>query len=163
MVRPASRQISTRRVASLTSISPQALKNSFFPPNVPVPNVRTGTLNPDLPSNRYSIIDRLCSIVFEPHTQNNRTGKCHCWLLELLACIETPLCLSRSRSQVRPVSSGHAEPGRLTLGKHSLRFAIEPGGDVFYNLLKSVRVSILGDIPNVRSRQDIRQKPKWMI
>src|SRR5580700_6552409 len=71
MVRPASRQISTKCVASLTSVEPQALKNSFFPPNVPVPNVRTGTLKPDPPSNRYSIVVRCCSI-----DQNRSSGKC---------------------------------------------------------------------------------------
>src|ERR1700733_11353856 len=55
MVRPASRQTSTRRVASDTSLPPQALKNSPLPPKVPVPNVRTGTLKPELPSCRKSM------------------------------------------------------------------------------------------------------------
>ena len=44
MVRPASRQMSTSRVASATSLAPQALKNSLPPPNVPVPKLRTGHL-----------------------------------------------------------------------------------------------------------------------
>src|ERR1700677_4296673 len=54
---PASRQMSTRRVASSTPVLPHALKNSFVPPNVPVPIVKTGTLKPDPPSS-------LCSILF---------------------------------------------------------------------------------------------------
>src|SRR6476660_5694128 len=52
---PASKQMSTSRVASATSLAPQALKNSVPPPNVPVPKLRTGTFNPDLPSCRNSI------------------------------------------------------------------------------------------------------------
>src|SRR5579864_1931757 len=55
MFSPASRQISTSRVASATSLDPQALKNSFPPPNVPVPKLRTGTFNPEPPNCRYSI------------------------------------------------------------------------------------------------------------
>src|ERR1700749_4394275 len=55
MLSPASRQISTSRVASATSLAPQALKNSFPPPNVPVPKLSTGTFNPDPPSCLYSI------------------------------------------------------------------------------------------------------------
>src|SRR5215510_3822959 len=52
---PASRQMSTRRVASATSELPQALKNSVPPPNVPVPKERTGTSKPDEPNCLYSI------------------------------------------------------------------------------------------------------------
>src|SRR5262245_53026894 len=55
MVTPASRQMSTIRVASLTSFAPHGLKKSVWPPNVPVPKVRTGTFNPELPSCRYSM------------------------------------------------------------------------------------------------------------
>src|ERR1700730_6759935 len=55
MLSPASRQMSTSRVASATPESPHALKNSFDPPNVPVPRLRTGTVNPDAPNNRYSM------------------------------------------------------------------------------------------------------------
>ena len=55
MFSPASRQISTSRVASATSLAPQALKNSFPPPNVPVPKLNTGTFNPEPPNCRYSI------------------------------------------------------------------------------------------------------------
>src|SRR6202035_3861263 len=55
MVNPASRQMSTNLVASSTPFVPHALKNSFPPPNVPVPKVRTGTLKPELPKNLYSI------------------------------------------------------------------------------------------------------------
>src|SRR6185295_6229465 len=55
MLRPASRQISTRRVAPLTSVSPHALKKSLLPPNVPVPRLNAGTLNPDPPSSLNSI------------------------------------------------------------------------------------------------------------
>src|SRR5271168_718458 len=49
MLTPASRQMSTRRVASGTPEFPQARKNSFEPPNVPVPRLRTGTFNPERP------------------------------------------------------------------------------------------------------------------
>src|SRR3954471_21072371 len=55
MVRPASRQMSTSRVASATSLAPQALKNSSPPPKVPVPRLSAGTLNPEPPSCLYSI------------------------------------------------------------------------------------------------------------
>ena len=55
MFTPASRQMSTSRVASATSVAPHALKNSLLPPKVPVPRLSTGTLNPDPPSYRYSI------------------------------------------------------------------------------------------------------------
>ena len=55
MVSPASRQMSTSRVASATSLAPQALKNSLPPPNVPVPRLSTGTLKPEPPSCRYSM------------------------------------------------------------------------------------------------------------
>src|ERR1700693_3267455 len=53
---PASRQISTRRRASTASLTPQAWKNSPFPPNVPAPKLRTGTLKPDAPSLRNSTL-----------------------------------------------------------------------------------------------------------
>src|SRR4051794_28741361 len=56
IVRPASRQISTSRVASVTSLAPQALNSSPRPPNVPVPRLSTGTLKPEPPRSRYSII-----------------------------------------------------------------------------------------------------------
>src|SRR6266542_376984 len=62
-VRPASRQISTRRVASATSLSPQALNNSLPPPKVPVPRLNTGTLKPDPPSSRYSIVGASLGLV----------------------------------------------------------------------------------------------------
>src|SRR6185369_995537 len=48
--------MSTSRVASATSLEPQALKNSLPPPNVPVPRLRAGTMKPDAPSCRYSIV-----------------------------------------------------------------------------------------------------------
>src|SRR5258706_1554291 len=64
MLTPASRQMSISRLASLTSLAPQALKNSLPPPKVPVPSVSTGTLNPELPSCRYSICSPLgCAIL----------------------------------------------------------------------------------------------------
>ncbi len=55
MVRPASRQMSTSRVASATSLAPQALKNSLAPPNVPVPRLSTGTIRPERPSRLKSM------------------------------------------------------------------------------------------------------------
>jgi hypothetical protein len=36
------------------SIAPQALKNSLVPPNVAAPKLKSGTVNPDAPSRRYS-------------------------------------------------------------------------------------------------------------
>src|SRR5258707_2858437 len=53
--------MSTRRVASATSLAPQALKNSVPPPNVPVPKLNTGTFKPDLPSCRNSMANRCMS------------------------------------------------------------------------------------------------------
>src|SRR5579862_5997370 len=53
---PASRQMSTRRVASATSLAPQALKNSLPPPNVPAPKLRTGTCRPERPSCLNSMV-----------------------------------------------------------------------------------------------------------
>src|SRR4051812_23556095 len=55
IVSPASRQMSTSRVASATSLDPHELNSAPFPPNVPVPKVSTGTLKPELPSLRYSM------------------------------------------------------------------------------------------------------------
>src|SRR5258708_39089024 len=55
IVSPASRQMSTSRVASATSLAPQDVKNSLPPPNVPVPRLNAGTLNPEPPSCLYSI------------------------------------------------------------------------------------------------------------
>src|SRR5215467_2023112 len=59
---PASRQMSTSRVASATSELPQALKNSLPPPNVPVPKERTGTSKPDEPNCLYSIAQSMLSL-----------------------------------------------------------------------------------------------------
>jgi hypothetical protein len=50
MTTPASIATSISRLAPLASVSPQCLKNSVPPPNVPVPRLRTGTCNPDRPS-----------------------------------------------------------------------------------------------------------------
>ena len=54
MVSPASRQMSTSRVASAASLSPNPLK-APSPPNVAVPRLRTGTLKPEAPSCRCSM------------------------------------------------------------------------------------------------------------
>src|SRR5262245_29994521 len=56
MLRSASRQTSTRRVASATSLAPHDLKNSLPPPKVPVPRLSTGTLKPEAPSRLNSIV-----------------------------------------------------------------------------------------------------------
>jgi hypothetical protein len=56
MFKPASRQMSTSRVASATSLDPKAEKSVPPPPNVQVPIVKTGTFNPELPSCLYSIV-----------------------------------------------------------------------------------------------------------
>src|SRR6201996_5561066 len=55
MVTPASKQMSSRRRASATSVAPHAWKNSPLPPNVPVPKLNTGTLKPEAPRKRCSI------------------------------------------------------------------------------------------------------------
>src|SRR5450432_247678 len=55
MLSPASRQMSTRRVASATSVVPQARKRSPLPPKVPVPKLSAGTFKPEPPSCLYSI------------------------------------------------------------------------------------------------------------
>src|SRR5262245_59330384 len=62
IVRPASRQTSTSRVASATSLAPQALKNSLPPPKVPVPRLSTGTLKPEPSSCLYSIRSLLLEV-----------------------------------------------------------------------------------------------------
>src|SRR5271156_5509570 len=54
--------MSTRRVASATSVAPHALKNSPPPPNVAAPKQNAGTFNPDCPSRRYSIDERINEI-----------------------------------------------------------------------------------------------------
>jgi len=53
-VDPASRHMSTWRLASATSVDP-TLANGPRPPKVIVPMVSTDTRKPDLPSARYSI------------------------------------------------------------------------------------------------------------
>src|SRR5437764_5500607 len=78
IVRPASRQTSTRRVASAAPTVPQCLKNSLPPPNVPVPSVRTGTAKPDPPSCLYSMSllrDFLRLIVLRPLGQDRLHGR----------------------------------------------------------------------------------------
>src|ERR1700721_4900694 len=63
MFSPASRQMSTRRVASGTCVLPHDAKNSLVPPNVPVPRLSTGTLKPERPSCRNSMSDALRRLV----------------------------------------------------------------------------------------------------
>src|SRR6185369_10597303 len=76
MLTPASRQMSTRRFASATSLAPQALKNSLPPPNVPVPNVSAGTIKPDAPSclysNRLLLVNGLCCADARTHRRFER-------------------------------------------------------------------------------------------
>src|SRR3546814_6954642 len=48
--------MSTRRRASSTSVVPQWLNSGPEPPNVPAPKLKTGTLRPDAPRLRYSMI-----------------------------------------------------------------------------------------------------------
>src|SRR5579863_364493 len=120
---PASRQISTSRVASATSLDPQALKNSFPPPNVPVPKLRTGTFNPEPPNCRYSIFipefelapeldaalpapSRIKSI---PATTTSRSAR----LLRSRFRMPTPsaFCLAEVRHLLEPVAE-HPTPDR---------------------------------------------------
>src|SRR6187399_557193 len=63
ILRPASRQMPTSRDAPAAPVDPHALKNSVPPPNVPVPRLSTGTLNPELPRVLYSI----ATVVSSPH------------------------------------------------------------------------------------------------
>ena len=57
MFNPASRQMSTRRVASETSVrAPGFEKLSPPPPKVPVPKLKTGTFRPEPPSCLYSMV-----------------------------------------------------------------------------------------------------------
>lgn len=56
MFSPASRQTSTSRVASATSVSPHASNSSVVPPKVPLPKLRAGTIRPERPSWRYSMV-----------------------------------------------------------------------------------------------------------
>src|SRR5580698_8565348 len=96
---PASMQMSTRRVASATSVAPQALKNSFPPPNVPVPKLSTGTFKPDRPSVRNSIGDR-CSLIRQ---------RCACLSLKMLPDGENEKsdedCTSPKGDQRNPLNS----------------------------------------------------------
>jgi len=59
---PASRHTSIRRVASSTSVSPHARKNSFPPSNVPVPRQRAGTVSPLFPDGLNSMEIRCAAI-----------------------------------------------------------------------------------------------------
>src|SRR5882724_1999496 len=81
MLRPASRQISTRRVAPLTSVSPHARKKSLPPPNVPVPRLNAGTFNPDPPSSLNSMaavsFSLWCEVGARPTRQNRSTRPRH--------------------------------------------------------------------------------------
>src|SRR5580700_10192695 len=53
---PASMQMSTiLRASAISLVAPHASKNSSLPPKVPQPKQSSGTLNPDLPSCRYSM------------------------------------------------------------------------------------------------------------
>jgi hypothetical protein len=54
-------QMSIKRLAPSASVVPHALKKSLPPPKVPVPKLSTGTLNPDPPNCRYSIVNPLTS------------------------------------------------------------------------------------------------------
>ena len=47
--------MSINRRASATLLLPQAEKSGPWPPNVPVPKLKTGTFSPEDPSLRYSI------------------------------------------------------------------------------------------------------------
>src|ERR1700722_415998 len=65
IVTPCSRQRSTSRVASATSVAPHAASPPL-PPNVPVPKVSAGTLNPERPNCRYSIVSlQICAAFTE--------------------------------------------------------------------------------------------------
>src|SRR5882724_3482912 len=81
MLRPASRQISTRRVAPFTSVSPHARKKSLPPPNVPVPRLNAGTLKPDPPSCLNSIaavsLSLWCEVRSRPPRQNGSSRLGH--------------------------------------------------------------------------------------
>src|SRR4051794_28071414 len=59
---PASRQMSTMRVASATSLLPQPAKNSPLPPKVPVPKLSAGTFKPEPPSDLYSMAGNTCAV-----------------------------------------------------------------------------------------------------
>jgi hypothetical protein len=49
--------MSTSRVASATSLDPQALKKSPLPPKVAAPKQSTGTFNPECPSRLNSMLE----------------------------------------------------------------------------------------------------------
>src|SRR4051794_1334472 len=74
MVRPASRQMSTSRVASATSLAPHALNSSPPPPKVPVPKLRTGTFRPEPPSCLYSIATPSLLLSKQPEHISSRGG-----------------------------------------------------------------------------------------
>src|SRR5580658_3961787 len=72
---PASKQISMRRRASATSVSPQALKNSFPPPKVPVPKQSTETLRPEPPGKRQSMVARMLKVGVEMQELIQKGGR----------------------------------------------------------------------------------------
>ncbi len=64
MVRPASRQMSINREASVTSVVPQLPNSGPLPPKVPAPNDSSGTISPESPTLRYSMIQLLTVFQF---------------------------------------------------------------------------------------------------
>src|SRR5260221_1081613 len=112
MLTPASRQTSTRRFASATSLAPQALKNALPPPNVPVPNVSAGTIKPDAPSclysNRLLLVDGLCRAHARAHRRFERR---RIFRIGVVACETDAVAGCWQR-----LGAGRARDGRALLG-----------------------------------------------
>src|SRR5258707_393329 len=81
--------MSTRRVASFTSLLPQAWKESPRPPKVAVPKLSTGTFNPEEPSCRNSMTSRCSEWLPGCGAWTNESGHA-CALFECLESTPEP-------------------------------------------------------------------------
>src|SRR6185295_1413182 len=111
MVSPASRQISTSRVASATSVAPHALKNSLPPPKVPVPRVSAGTMNPEPPSRLYSI--RISSLLLSRQSRRPHAAAHRCFQRRRIFGISVITREDHAVAfHIRPLQSRRAGDGR---------------------------------------------------
>src|SRR6187549_3494772 len=125
MHRPASRQMSTRRVASLTSLEPQALKNSLPPPKVPVPKVSAGTMKPEAPSLRYSMSVLLHESLRRAHAAAHGGLECRGIFRIHIVPGEQQIL---ARPEIHPVQAGYAGDGRALFGDHARPARVRQSG-----------------------------------
>src|SRR5215510_5765807 len=154
MLTPASRQMSTSRVASLTSVSPHARKKSLLPPNVPVPKLSTGTLKPDWPSRRNSTSppERTIIEVCEPRAARRERG----------ARSEQRVCYTRTRAREPDDSSN--PPAAAEVGGRQALAGADRRGSVEESFTPPTRGTLLrrvgdGTRPQCRARAAQRRQP----